>query len=170
VRILVVTMDFPPPETGGYGIMAARVCGALAERGHQLLVLTVADTAPATQPPLAPGVEVRRVLESYYAGGECRFPPLAVAAAIERGNLAALESALAEHQPQVVSFWHMGAMSLNLITWAAARGFPLTFVIGDDWLVYGTWADGWHRRFLPDYQARPRRYAPDVHHEPIHNS
>jgi len=28
----------------------------------------------------------------------------------------------------------------------------LVFVIGDDWLVYGAWADGWQRRFLADYE------------------
>jgi glycosyltransferase involved in cell wall biosynthesis len=39
----------------------------------------------------------------------------------------------------------MGAMSLGLITTAARLGFPLVFVIGDDWLCYGGWADAWLR-------------------------
>jgi hypothetical protein len=45
----------------------------------------------------------------------------------------------------------MGSLSLNLIPAAAERALPLVFVIGDDWLLYGPWADGWHRRFLPEY-------------------
>ena len=45
----------------------------------------------------------------------------------------------------------MGSLSLNLIPPAAELALPLVFVIGDDWLVYGAWADGWHRRFLPDF-------------------
>ncbi len=36
-------------------------------------------------------------------------------------------------------------MSLGLITTTARLGFPLVFVIGDDWLCYGGWADAWLR-------------------------
>jgi len=39
----------------------------------------------------------------------------------------------------------MRAMSLGLITTAARLGFPRVFVIGDDWLCYGGWADAWLR-------------------------
>ena len=49
---------------------------------------------------------------------------------------------IASFQPEVVSLWHMGSLSLNLIPAAAELALPLVFVIGDDWLVYGAWADG----------------------------
>jgi glycosyltransferase involved in cell wall biosynthesis len=39
----------------------------------------------------------------------------------------------------------MGDMSLGLITTTANLGYPLVFVIGDDWLCYGGWADAWLR-------------------------
>jgi glycosyltransferase involved in cell wall biosynthesis len=36
-------------------------------------------------------------------------------------------------------------LSLGLITTTARLGFPLVFVIGDDWLCYGGWTDAWLR-------------------------
>ena len=41
----------------------------------------------------------------------------------------------------------MGALSLGLITTTARLGLRMVFVIGDDWLCYGGWADAWLRRF-----------------------
>lgn len=139
--------------------MAADVCETLVDRGHEVDVLTTADALSRTV--TARGPRVHRTLRTYYENGECIFPPLEAAAEIERHNLATLDRQL-DNRPDVVSFWHMGAMSLNMITRAAARGFPLVFVIGDDWLVYGAWADGWQRRFLDDYE--PER-ADDVARE-----
>ena len=34
---------------------------------------------------------------------------------------------------------------MGLITTTVRWGFPLVFVIGDDWLCYGGWADAWLR-------------------------
>ena len=150
LRILVVTHDYPPPAAGGYGVMAADVCQMLVDRGHEVDVLTAANGME--RGPDVVGPHVHRVLRTYYENGECVFPPLEAAADIERHNIAALDRHLQGRRPDVVSFWHMGAMSLNMITFAANRGFPLVFVIGDDWIVYGAWADGWQRRFLDDYE------------------
>jgi glycosyltransferase involved in cell wall biosynthesis len=90
---------------------------------------------------------VRRVLRCYWNGSECLYPPLLDALAIEQANQKQFQETLAEYRPDVVSFWHMGDMSLGLITTAARLGFPVVFVIGDDWLCYGGWADAWIRRF-----------------------
>src|SRR6516164_5992454 len=56
-----------------------------------------------------------------------------------------MREVLATYHPDVVAFWHMGAMSLSLITTTARLGYPLVFVIGDDWLCYGGWTDAWLR-------------------------
>jgi glycogen synthase len=40
LRILVVSLEYPPPSLGGYEIMCAQVCEWLEQRGHTLFVLT----------------------------------------------------------------------------------------------------------------------------------
>lgn len=50
-----------------------------------------------------------------------------------------------DFRPDVVNWWAMGGMSLSLIEAARRRGVPETFVLCDDWLVYGPHVDGWMR-------------------------
>ncbi len=90
-------------------------------------------------------VPVRRTLRSYWDGSACLDLPFQEALAVEQHNHAQMQRVLAAFHPDAVAFWHMGAMSLGLITMAARLGFPLVFVIGDDWLCYGGWADAWLR-------------------------
>ena len=149
MRVLVVTHDYPPPIAGGYEAMAADVCNGFLARGHEVEVLT--SNRQSVPMPQSDAPTVTRALRTYYANGECIYPTLRDAIEIERHNLSTLDRVLSTYQPDVVSFWHMGAMSLNLIGAAAERGYALVFVVGDDWMVYGAWADGWHRRFLPDF-------------------
>src|SRR5262249_48014290 len=134
-RILVVQHDYPP-EVGGYGLLCAEVCSWLGGRGHEVLVLSAVGGA-ATAPPTDPGLTLRRALIPYGDGARCPSPPYREALQIERANREALLSAIRDLRPELVSFWHMGALSLGLITAAARRGLPAAFVIGDDWLCYG---------------------------------
>src|SRR5215469_8919753 len=149
LRVLTVTLDYPPPLSGGYGVMCAQVCSWLKSRGHEVLVLT---PIPLEQETVLAGpdaeelaVPVRRILRSYWDGSACLDLPFQVALTVEQHNQAQMRDVLAAYHPDVVAFWHMGDMSLGLITTTARRGFPLVFVIGDDWLCYGGWADAWLR-------------------------
>jgi glycogen synthase len=149
LRVLTVTLDYPPPLSGGYGVMCAQVCTWLKSRGHEVLVLTAltaergivsADSHEDEGP-----VPVRRTLRSYWDGSACLNLPFQEALSVEQHNQAQMRGVLATYRPDVVAFWHMGAMSLGLITTTARLGFPLVFVIGDDWLCYGGWTDAWLR-------------------------
>ena len=40
LRVLTVTLEYPPPSFGGYEVMCAQVCTWLKQRGHEMLVLT----------------------------------------------------------------------------------------------------------------------------------
>jgi glycogen synthase len=149
LRILIVTLDYPPPLFGGYEVMCAQVCTWLRRRGHEVLVLTRLPQERETvseDPDAEEGaVPVRRILRSYWDGSACLDLPFHEALAVEQHNQAQMQDVLAAFHPDVVAFWHMGAMSLGLITTTARLGFPLVFVIGDDWLCYGGWADAWLR-------------------------
>jgi len=149
LRVLSVTLDYPPPLSGGYGVMCAQVCTWLKQRGHEVLVLTALPQEPGidSADPDAEecAVSVRRILRSYWDGSACLDLPFQEALAVEQHNQAQMREVLATYQPDVVAFWHMGAMSLSLITTTARLGLPLVFVIGDDWLCYGGWTDAWLR-------------------------
>ncbi len=149
LRLLIVTLDYPPPVLGGYGVMCAQVCTWLKRRGHEVLVLTrlpqERETVSAAPDAEEGAVPVRHILRSYWDGSACLDPPFQEALAIEKHNQAQMQDVLAAYHPDVVAFWHMGSMSLGLITTTVRLGFPLVFVIGDDWLCYGGWADAWLR-------------------------
>ena len=149
LRVLNVTLDYPSPVLGGYGVMCAQVCEWLKWRGHEVLVLTGQPPEPgmvsAGQGMEEGAVTVSRTLRSYWDGSANLDPPFQEALAIEQHNQAQMRAVLAAFHPDVVAFWHMGDISLGLITTTARLGFPLVFVIGDDWLCYGGWADAWLR-------------------------
>ena len=149
LRVLTITLDYPPPLFGGYGVMCAQVCTWLKQRGHEVLVLTTLPLEPgmvSAVPDAEEGVvPVRRRMRRYWNGATCLDLPFQEALAIEQHNQVQMQRVLATSHPDVVAFWHMGAMSLGLITTTARLGFPLVFVIGDDWLCYGGWADAWLR-------------------------
>src|SRR6185312_1318676 len=119
LRMLAISLEYPPCSIGGYGVMCAQVCEWLRQRGHGIQVLTTVPLATLSlgKGPLWEGpIPVRRTLHSYWDGRNCLYPPFGEALAIERENQAQLRDILAEYRPDVVSFWHMGTMSLGLIT------------------------------------------------------
>jgi glycosyltransferase involved in cell wall biosynthesis len=66
---------------------------------------------------------------------------------MEKHNAAVLHRMLDARAFDVVSAWHMGAMSLGLLTDIAQRKIPIASLIYDDWLVYGPTVDAWMRPF-----------------------
>jgi hypothetical protein len=50
---------------------------------------------------------------------------------------------MASIRPDVVSVWHMGAMSIGLITSLVRFAVPLVYVICDDWPTYAHKIDPW---------------------------
>jgi NAD dependent epimerase/dehydratase family enzyme len=40
LRILLITLNYPPPVLGAYGVMCAQVANPLSLRGHEVHVLT----------------------------------------------------------------------------------------------------------------------------------
>ena len=99
-------------------------------------------------PEVAGGDEenVRRELHFYWADHEILRPSLSETLQLERHNQRALARAIDEVKPDVVSAWHMGAMSLSLLSAVADREIPLVLVVCDDWLLYAPSVDRWTGR------------------------
>lgn len=173
-RILVLTNLYPPHYLGGYELSCRDVMERLADRGHEIRVLTTTTRlAGIEDAPDEPERGIHRDLEFYWDDHELLDPGLRGCLAVERSNQQALDKHLAEHRPDVVSAWNMGAMSLGMLTTVIERGIPLVLNVCDDWLVYGPSLDPWSRRLRPaplsalvrrvtGVPAAPRRLAPDV--------
>lgn len=148
MRALVVTSLYPPQALGGYEKSCEDVVDRWIANGHAVDVLCTstrfdAELADEPQP------HVHRTLEWYWSDHQVVRPPLRRRIAIEHNNQRALADALAR-EPDVVSFWAMGGMSLGLITTCIDGDYPVVLVVEDDWLVYApnidAWVSAWCRR------------------------
>jgi glycogen(starch) synthase len=155
-RVLALTNWYPPHHTGGYELSCFDVMTRLVARGHEVRVLC-SDERRAGASPADPEHEARvtRALRLYHRDGDLWRPPIKERLAIERHNQAALEAVLQEHRPEVVSVWHMAALSLGLLTTLIDHDIPLVFAVCDDWLSYGEVLDTWSDLF----RSGPLRHA-----------
>ena len=90
LRLLTVTLEYPPPSFGGYEVMCGQVCTWLKQRGHEVLVLTALPAALGTisadeDEDIVPA---RRILRSYWDGSATLDPTFQEALAIEQHNQA----------------------------------------------------------------------------------
>ena len=117
---------------------------ALRSRGHEVWVLA-SDYGTQDEPDL--DRRVRRELRWYWH--DHGFPAVSLRERwrIERGNLAILDSLLAEIEPDLVSFWAMGGMSMSLVERVRRLAMPAIGNVHEDWMVYGPRADAWQRAF-----------------------
>lgn len=145
MRVLVVTNMYPPHAYGGYEQSCRDVVQRWRAAGHQVLVLTgdirVAGVADVPEEPAA----VRRQLRLYWEDHRILDPSPPRRLVMERANRRAFDRAVADHRPDVVSAWAMGALSLGILTRAAALGLPVVPVVCDEWPVYGPEVDAWLR-------------------------
>ena len=142
-RILVLTNQYPPHHLGGYELSCRDVVDRWRRKGHDVHVLTGNWRREGVEDP--PGQEhVARELDIWFRPGRIWSPPVRTRLAIQRRNEQVLERAL-ELRPDVISIWHMGAMSTGLLQIVADRGIPSVMVICDDWPTYAFTMDPWMR-------------------------
>ncbi len=161
-RVLALSLYYPPHHVGGYEVSCRDVMDRLADRGHEVTVLTsTLRTAGVDDPPdeLTAKVPVRRELRPYFREENLYSPPIPARWTMERHNQRALGRAIEAGRPEVVSVWQLSALSLGMLTVLAERGIPLVYSICDDWLSYGPVLDAWSRLFL-DRPRLGRRLRP----------
>lgn len=145
-RVLCLTSWFPPHHAGGYELSCHDVMAGLAERGHHVEVLTSTHrNAGVADPAQDPVVAVHRDLQLYFRDGDLWIPSMRRRLQVERANQQALRAALESCRPDVVAVWHVGAMSLGLLSTIATQGIPMVHAISDDWPIYAPRLDQWLR-------------------------
>lgn len=153
MRVLVLSNLYPPNAMGGYEMSCRDVVDRWRARDHDVTVLTTATTlAGVVEPPQAQP-HVRRELDWYWSEHAFLRPPVLQRWALERRNHRALRRALDDARPDVVSVWHMGGMSLSLLTVVQRTGVPVVLNVCDEWPVYGprvdAWLDAWSHSHAP---------------------
>jgi glycogen synthase len=145
LRILAVGNMYPPYYTGGYELLWQAVMRCARAQGHAVRIL-VSDyrsgDAVAYEEP-----DVHRTLRWYWDLHRYEFANQAPRERlmVERHNARELERHLREFQPDVVSWWSMGCLSLAMIEQVKRAGIPGIFMVIDDWLAYGRSHDAWMR-------------------------
>jgi glycosyltransferase involved in cell wall biosynthesis len=137
MRVLFVSNLFPPDVNGGYELACADVVGAMAERGHDVAVLTSSPRRPLDH-------DDRRVLRwlrfedigdlALFARRDGRAHELAMARAmlVDRHNVHMLRLAVEAHAPDVVYLWNLvGIGGLALALAVDLRGLPWAWQLMD---------------------------------------
>lgn len=152
LRVLLLTNMYPPHHLGGYELSCRDVVQRWRARGHRVDVLTTSTRIAGAAALDDEADGVRRELELYWREYQSLKPSLRARIRMERHNQRCLMRAIEETRPDVISLWHMGAMSMGLIQTLTELDRPIVLVVCDDWLVYGIEADPWMNMFA----GRPR--------------
>jgi len=126
--------------------------------GHQVAVLTSNVRVSGVEDVVEPNVH--RSLSAYWdwEAGRMSLPRTPGARLqVERSNLAALDAALRDNRPDVVSVWHILGLSLSLLNAVEHAGIPIVFTVANDSLIAAPLVDGWLRLWRHWPLFRPRR-------------
>jgi glycosyltransferase involved in cell wall biosynthesis len=147
-RILTITTWYPPHHFGGYELSCFDVMTRFVDRGHDVRILCGDELLPGAPPATTAHEErVFRELRPHWRERDGSRPPVTRRLAMERHNRTTLERHLGEFRPDVVSVWHMVAISAGLLVHVARHDVPAVYVVCDDWPVYVDKFDGWMSLF-----------------------
>jgi glycosyltransferase involved in cell wall biosynthesis len=147
-RILTLTSWYPPHHFGGYELSCHDVMTRLAARGHDVRVLCGDERLPGPPPPVTDHEDlVFRELRPHWRERDGSRPGWHQRLGVERHNRAVLERHLREFRPDVVSVWHMVAISAGLLVQVARQERPSVYVVCDEWPVYLGRFDAWMSLF-----------------------
>src|SRR3954447_1001164 len=155
MRIRTVGNMSPPHHQGGYEQDWAAGVAALRAAGHEVEVLVSDHREPGVDEVAE--LSVHRDLSWYWSNHDFPKRSPREARALERHNAAVFAQRVEEFEPELVSWWPMGGLSLGLVEQARRRRLPALGVVYDDWMVYGPRVDAWQARWS---RRRFRRLAP----------
>jgi glycosyltransferase involved in cell wall biosynthesis len=135
MRILFLSNFYPPARPGGYAQWCHEVAEGLADRGHDISVLTSRHQADRA----APDPQIRRQL--HLDGDLLHYRPLHFFTRRKRErreNRRFLQSAIEDYRPEVAFIWGLWAMSPWMAAWAeASMPGRVVYYLSDYWPAGG---------------------------------
>ncbi len=154
LKVLVVTLRYPPYVAGGYELLTRDAVEALRERGHEVHVLAGRGARFADQP------DTHALLEPGLDEGDDLFALSHQGSNLDRlrlhvysgANRRATRRALEESGAEVLFYFNLGLVSLAPLVAARLGGVPTLGFASDPWP-----ANHWLRDWREDPRQRTKR-------------
>ena len=148
MKVLVLSNLYPPHYLGGYELRCRDVTEALAQRGHQVMVLT---SDHGTEVESSTACEEIRIWRRLKLSGFPGYPWRSLMGTVvpEISNNRVLAAAIAECNPDLVHVWNLGGLSKSLVHHLQRLDLPTVFDVSDHWIAQSlkadVWLDWWNR-------------------------
>lgn len=157
MKILAISAFHPPDHFGGFELRVKSILDGLAERGHEVILLT---TLPQKK-RLPPETSRYPVLRKLHNRMKAKFFPREVLE--DLSDTRVLKKQLEDFQPDLVYIGHLYVLSKALLPYLAGMELPLYYDEGgsgliDAWEDQGRWfrfTGDWRSRFPPLNWIKP---------------
>ncbi len=147
MKILFVSNLFPPNVVGGYERLACNVADALAERGHEVEVLT---SNYGSKTPDKERYKVHRLLSLSADRTNIYAPANKSADELRQENIDNLkhaDSVVQDFKPDVIFVWNLYFLDATLFKQLESYGIPTVMFLTDNWLIASQTPDRIHQFF-----------------------
>ena len=134
MRVLVISNLYPPNVIGGYERLCFDVTARLADRGHNVTVLTSEFGGNAAD---YPGQTIHRTLRLLVGGGiYSAFPGSdEERKVVNGGNIDVLRETLLAARPDVVFAWNLFFLDRSFVSALGEGSTPVVTMLTDNWLI-----------------------------------
>jgi glycogen(starch) synthase len=162
MKVLFISNLYPPNTIGGYERLCFEVAAAFVEADHDVAVLTSGNDRGLQG---YPGQRLHRTLQLLVDPTDIYAPfpgTIRERAAINAGNVARLERALALEQPDVIFAWNLYFLDPSFLTALDQAGLPVVFMLTDNWLISAL-DEGFIGRFFRDHAFGGKPFPEEAH-------
>jgi glycogen synthase len=143
MKILMVSNFYPPHYRGGYEVRCKQVAETMHQRGYEVRVLTSVSGLPMDslggfprQTEVIAGVQVDRWLDIYAYGPQSPLRPWTFFQAKRQlADARRFVNLLSEFKPDIVNWWSMNGLALNLLPIPGAVHIPDIHWIEHPWMI-----------------------------------
>lgn len=164
MRLLLVSNLYPPNSVGGYEKLAFSVASELADRGHEICILT-SDYGEAVAD--YPGQTVLRELK--LRTGATIYDPFPgderASKSLREHNADRLRQTVARERPDLVFSWNLFFLDPSMLATLESLPVPVAVMLTDNWLINMVKPEWWQSYFAREVigevsTPRPTEAAP----------
>lgn len=147
MRILFVSNLFPPNVVGGYERLACNVADALADRGHEIQILT---SNYGSKEPDRDRYTVHRLLNLSADRTNIYAPANKSDDELRKDgleNLKHTQSVVDAFKPDIIFVWNLYFLDASLFKQLESSGIPTVMFLTDNWLIVAQTPERIHKFF-----------------------